>query len=125
MTSPSDSDDAASPAYVVCASCGAKASISWSFCRSCDSSLEDALPADEARQGIRTENAPNLGPCGCPKCGHEDAEVDTIATTGTGLSKLFDLQNRRFSVVSCINCGYSEFYRDSDADTIVDFFLGG
>lgn len=27
---------------------------------------------------------------GCIKCGHTEAEISEIATTGTGLSKLFD-----------------------------------
>lgn len=122
MTPSSDpGDDAATPSYVVCASCGSKASPSWSFCRSCESSLDDAAPAHE---DVRTENAPDLGPTGCPKCGHDDAEVDEIATTGTGASMLFDIQNRRFSVVSCTNCGYSEFYRSTDAGVILDLFLG-
>jgi len=61
----------------------------------------------------------------CPKCGHEDAEVDEVATTGMGLTRLFDLQNRRFQVVTCTNCGYMEFYRGRDADVVADLFLGG
>ena len=61
---------------------------------------------------------------GCPKCGHTETETDTIATTGSGLSKFFDIQNRRFSVVSCTNCGYSELYRGDSSGNIVDIFLG-
>jgi len=48
---------------------------------------------------------------GCPKCGCSEVEFDDIATTGTGFSKLFDIQNRRFTVISCTDCGYSELYR--------------
>src|SRR5699024_8788498 len=91
MTPTTDSDGA-SPRYVVCASCGSKAATSWTFCRSCNSSLDDAITPDEAFDEIRTEDIPDLGPTGCPKCGHEVAEVDKISTTGTGLSKHFDLQ---------------------------------
>ncbi|AWB28145.1 zinc ribbon domain-containing protein [Halococcoides cellulosivorans] len=63
---------------------------------------------------------------GCPKCGHEETDVGEIATTGTGLSKLFDIQTNSFNVVSCTNCGYSELYRDrtSGSSDIVDVFLG-
>ena len=63
---------------------------------------------------------------GCPKCGHGEAEVGTISTTGGGLSKWFDVQTNRFQVVSCTHCGYSELYRDdaSGASDIVDVFLG-
>ncbi len=61
---------------------------------------------------------------GCPKCGHEGTTTDSIATTGTGFSKLFDVQNRRFTVVSCEDCGYAELYRGRSKNDVVDFFLG-
>lgn len=61
---------------------------------------------------------------GCPKCGHTETEVDDIATSGTGLSKFFDVQNRRFRVVSCTNCGFSELYKGRSSGDMVDFFLG-
>jgi len=64
---------------------------------------------------------------GCPKCGCEKVNQSEIATTGTGLSKLFDIQHNQFKVVSCANCGYSEFYnmRSSGAMNVLDFFFGG
>ncbi len=34
---------------------------------------------------------------GCLKCGSTEAGQKEIATTGTGFSKLFDVQNNRFS----------------------------
>lgn len=61
---------------------------------------------------------------GCPKCGHTETKVDDIATSGTGLSKIFDVQNRRFQVVSCTNCGYSELYKGSSRNDMVDLFFG-
>jgi hypothetical protein len=63
---------------------------------------------------------------GCPKCGHTETDVGTISTTGGGLSKMFDIQTNQFTVVSCVNCGYSELYRDVGSDTsdLVDVFLG-
>ena len=61
---------------------------------------------------------------GCPKRGHTETETDAIATTGRGLSKFFDIQNRRFSVVSCTKCDYSELYRGDPSGNIVDVFLG-
>ena len=61
---------------------------------------------------------------GCPKCGCTEVEFDDIATTGTGFSKLFDIQNRRFTVISCIDCGYSELYRGQSKGNVVDFFFG-
>ncbi|MBS4219482.1 zinc ribbon domain-containing protein [Bacillus sp. FJAT-49711] len=47
---------------------------------------------------------------GCIKCGSNDAGTKDVAMTGTGLSKMFDIQHNQFTVVFCKNCGYSEFY---------------
>ncbi|MBM7621952.1 putative nucleic-acid-binding Zn-ribbon protein [Bacillus tianshenii] len=64
---------------------------------------------------------------GCIKCGSTSAGTKEIATTGTGLSKMFDIQHNRFIVVFCKNCGYSEFYNKdtSTASNVIDFFFGG
>lgn len=61
---------------------------------------------------------------GCPKCGGTETEMDSIATSGTGLSKFFDVQNRSFTVVTCVNCGYSELYRKQSSGDLADLFLG-
>ncbi|MFZ3589446.1 zinc ribbon domain-containing protein, partial [Bacillus sp. DJP31] len=47
---------------------------------------------------------------GCIKCGSRNAGTKDVAMTGTGLSKMFDIQNNSFTVVFCKSCGYSEFY---------------
>ena len=64
---------------------------------------------------------------GCMKCGSTDARTKEVAMTGTGLSKMFDIQNNKFLVVYCNNCGYSEFYNKqaSSASNVIDFFFGG
>ncbi|MFG6150464.1 zinc ribbon domain-containing protein [Halobacillus sp. B23F22_1] len=64
---------------------------------------------------------------GCIKCGSTDADSKDVAMTGTGLSKMFDVQSNQFTVVFCKNCGYSEFYNKqaSQASNIFDFFFGG
>lgn len=126
MTPPDSSEnEETDSAYVYCASCGSKAATSWSFCRSCQSSLDDARPPDDGLENLGADDALDMEEQGCPKCGNEDAKVDEISTTGTGLTKLFDLQNRRFQAVTCVNCGYTEFYRGQDSDIIIDLFLGG
>jgi len=61
----------------------------------------------------------------CTKCGNWDYEEDEIRTTGSGLSRFFDIQNRRFITISCKRCGYTEMYkagRGSTAGQILDFF---
>ncbi|TFB24457.1 hypothetical protein E3U55_02885 [Filobacillus milosensis] len=64
---------------------------------------------------------------GCIKCGQYDVGEKKVSMTGSGLSKMFDVQSNNFTVIYCKNCGYSEFYnRDSSkAGNIVDFFFGG
>lgn len=63
---------------------------------------------------------------GCIKCGSSDAEQKEVAMTGTGLSKMFDVQHNQFIVVSCKDCGYSEFYnkKSSKGSNILDLFFG-
>ncbi|WP_435195790.1 zinc ribbon domain-containing protein [Natronomonas sp. EA1] len=61
---------------------------------------------------------------GCPKCGHEEVDIDEIATSGSGLSKMFDVQNRSFKTVSCANCGFTELYRGQSKGNVIDLFFG-
>ncbi|MGX4585755.1 zinc ribbon domain-containing protein [Paenibacillus chitinolyticus] len=39
-----------------------------------------------------------------------DSIVKEIAMTGTGLSKLLDIQHNHYLFVSCMNCGSVEIY---------------
>ncbi|MDX8360241.1 MULTISPECIES: zinc ribbon domain-containing protein [Bacillaceae] len=64
---------------------------------------------------------------GCIKCGGTEVGSKEIATSGTGLSKLFDVQHNTFKVVYCKNCGYSELYNTNSSTgmNIIDLFFGG
>ena len=60
----------------------------------------------------------------CTKCGNRKADIDQIRTTGAGFTKYFNIQNRRFTAVTCTNCGYTEFYRgrpSTGASNVLDF----
>ncbi len=46
----------------------------------------------------------------CPKCGNHGANVQRLAMSGTGLSRLFEVQPYRYSFASCKKCGYTEVY---------------
>lgn len=63
---------------------------------------------------------------GCIKCGSQNAATKEVAMTGTGLSKMFDIQHNQFVVVYCKNCGYSEFYnkQSSVGSNLLDLFFG-
>ncbi|MGM0448298.1 MAG: zinc ribbon domain-containing protein [Methanobacteriota archaeon] len=78
----------------------------------------------EARVDERPASLGGDGDDGCPKCGGTETETDEIATSGTGLTKMFDVQNRKFLVVSCAECGYSELYKGQSSGNAIDFFLG-
>ncbi len=59
----------------------------------------------------------------CPKCGSTSFEQDEMRATGGTFSKLFDVQNKKFTMISCTNCGYTEFYKRSTSalGNIFDF----
>ena len=46
----------------------------------------------------------------CPKCARRGGDVRRLAMTGSGLSRLLDVQHIRFLTVSCTNCGFTEQY---------------
>ena len=63
----------------------------------------------------------------CPKCHNDQFEQGVIRTTGDGLSRCFDIQNQKFSHITCSEGGYTEFFKRvvSTSDNILDLFLGG
>ncbi|MFC4775269.1 zinc ribbon domain-containing protein [Paenibacillus sp. GCM10023252] len=46
----------------------------------------------------------------CMKCKHDECEVREVAMSGTGLSRLMDMEYNEYLFVSCMNCGYVEVY---------------
>ena len=60
----------------------------------------------------------------CPKCGNTTYEIGEMRATGGTLSKIFDVQNKKFSSVTCQRCSYTEFYKASTSalSNIFDFF---
>ncbi len=46
----------------------------------------------------------------CPRCSQRGAHAERLAMSGTGLSRLLEIQHHRYSFVSCNNCGYTEVY---------------
>ena len=60
----------------------------------------------------------------CPKCGTLDYETGEMRATGGTLSKIFDVQNKKFTSVTCSKCTYTEFYKTktSALSNIFDLF---
>ncbi|GAB3928403.1 zinc ribbon domain-containing protein [Larkinella terrae] len=46
----------------------------------------------------------------CVKCRNNVVYIKRIATTGTGLSRIFDIEHNVFIACSCTRCSYTEFY---------------
>jgi len=62
----------------------------------------------------------------CPKCKNRDYEVGEFRAAGGFLSKLFDIQSKKFTTVTCTNCRYVEIYQaeTSMIGNIFDLFTG-
>ena len=60
----------------------------------------------------------------CPKCANDEFEADQFRATGGAFAKIFDVQNKKFSTVSCTRCRYTEIYRadTSTLGNVFDFF---
>ncbi|MCF7824059.1 MAG: zinc ribbon domain-containing protein [Candidatus Marinimicrobia bacterium] len=61
----------------------------------------------------------------CPKCKNDEFETDQFAATGGGLTKIFDIQNKKFTTVTCTRCKYTEIYKSDPGSTlenVLDFF---
>ncbi|RUT33415.1 hypothetical protein EJP77_07135 [Paenibacillus zeisoli] len=69
----------------------------------------------------------------CSKCGNTDCHVREVAMSGTGLSKIFDIEHNHFLFVSCTHCGIVEVYdpdvlrghKSGTLGTIMDILFGG
>jgi predicted nucleic-acid-binding Zn-ribbon protein len=60
----------------------------------------------------------------CPKCGNKQCDTDEFRAAGGFLSKLFDVQSKRFTTVTCTRCKYTEIFKadSSMLGNIFDFF---
>jgi predicted nucleic-acid-binding Zn-ribbon protein len=58
------------------------------------------------------------------KCGHDEFETGEFRATGGALAKIFDVQNKKFSTVTCTHCSFTEIYRGSTSTlgNVFDFF---
>lgn len=63
----------------------------------------------------------------CPKCGHKTFTSSEMRATGGFLTKIFDIQSKRFTTVTCDHCKYTELYQtdSSTLGNIFDFFSRG
>ncbi|MCY1633874.1 GTP-binding protein [Marinifilum breve] len=59
----------------------------------------------------------------CPKCGNNRFETDEFRATGGRFAKIFDVQNKKFTTITCSRCSYTELYKGttSQLGNIFDF----
>ncbi|HIG54853.1 MAG TPA: GTP-binding protein [Candidatus Latescibacteria bacterium] len=57
----------------------------------------------------------------CAKCGHRDCDIGEIRTVGGFSSKIFDIQNRKFSTVIYNRYSHSEVDA-ADSSTLSNVF---
>jgi len=60
----------------------------------------------------------------CAKCGNTQYETDEFRATGGFLSKVFDVQSKKFTTVTCTRCKYTEIYKATSSmlGNIFDLF---
>jgi predicted nucleic-acid-binding Zn-ribbon protein len=60
----------------------------------------------------------------CPKCRHTAFETGEFRAAGGFLTKIFDVQSRKYTTVTCTRCRYTEIYQadSSMLGNIFDFF---
>ena len=61
----------------------------------------------------------------CAKCGNTRCETSEFRATGGFWTKVFNVQTKRFSTVTCTQCSYTEIYRteSSRLGHVFDFFM--
>lgn len=60
-------------------------------------------------------------PYECPKCGNTTCETGQMRATGGFWSKVFDVQRRKFTTVTCARCRYTELFA-AESNTLSDIF---
>lgn len=63
----------------------------------------------------------------CSKCDNTQYDVGEFRATGGFLTKVFNVQTKRFTTVTCSRCKYTEIYAadSSMLGNIFDFFANG
>ena len=46
----------------------------------------------------------------CRHCGEKGAHVERLSMSGTGITRLLEIQPYRYAFASCRNCGFTEIF---------------
>ena len=60
----------------------------------------------------------------CPKCDNKEYTKDEFRATGGFWTKVFDIQNKHFTTVTCTRCSYAEIFKvkSGNLENVFDFF---
>ena len=58
----------------------------------------------------------------CPKCSNKEYEVGEMRVAGSFWTKIFNIQNKKYTSVTCFKCRYTEFYKDQPPSTLANVF---
>ncbi len=57
----------------------------------------------------------------CPKCANTAFENSEMRATGGFFTKVFNVQSKRFTTITCTRCRYTELYK-ADSSTLGNIF---
>tara|TARA_B100001093_G_scaffold496197_1_gene541542 strand:+ start:441 stop:719 length:279 start_codon:yes stop_codon:yes gene_type:complete len=85
-----------------------------------------AFPEPKHKDIEVPENVKNITNWECPKCSNTSFEVGEFHSAGSKAAKIFDIQNTKFSTITCEKCSYTEIYKcpNDQLSNIFDFFIG-
>ena len=68
--------------------------------------------------------SPIAGSYRCPRCEHGQYDTGELRAAGGFWSKIFDVQGRRFTTVTCRRCKRTELFQvdSSKLGSVFDFF---
>ena len=124
----------------ICSACNEEIEDQFDSCWKCgagrDGSPPGFGPADQEQGSETFQDQSSLedrlrSSFSCSKCDHQEAVTKRISVTGSGLSKMMDIQHNNFIALTCTKCGYTEFYDpavlggNQQLGTILDILFGG
>lgn len=62
----------------------------------------------------------------CQKCNNKSYEIGEARISGSAVQAIFELEMNQFVSVSCLECGYTEFYKgnSSGITALIDLMVG-
>lgn len=95
--------------YAVCWKCGTRP----------DGTKDPDFESGLAERDYPPADAALLKHYRCPRCDHDQAEVETVRAATGFLSRILDVETARFQAVTCTRCTYTELFK-ADKNRLAD-----